>query len=104
MADTLEDSHLIVVDAINAGCSGVSQCADELITDYLVDLDLPAAAETDCLRNSDRQRSTIGSSTKHEVAPPPTRPQVCSLCPAQRQPPRRPRSDEGRRLRTWIRV
>jgi pimeloyl-ACP methyl ester carboxylesterase len=48
MADTLEDSHLIVVDAISAGCLRVSQCADDLITDSLVDLDLPAAAETDC--------------------------------------------------------
>ena len=48
MADTTEDSHLIVVDAISAGCLGVSQCADDLITDYLVDLDLPTAAETDC--------------------------------------------------------
>ena len=34
------------------GCSAVSQCADDLITAYLVDLDLPAAAETDCPRNS----------------------------------------------------
>ena len=48
MADALEDSYLIVVDAISNGCSGVSRCADDLITDYLVDLDLPAAAETDC--------------------------------------------------------
>jgi pimeloyl-ACP methyl ester carboxylesterase len=47
MADTLEDSYLIVVDAISAGCLGVSQCADDLITDYLVDLDTPAE-ETDC--------------------------------------------------------
>ena len=28
-----------------------SECADDLITDYLVDLDLPAAAETDCAAN-----------------------------------------------------
>jgi pimeloyl-ACP methyl ester carboxylesterase len=48
MADALEDSHLIVVDAISNGCSEVSRCADDLISAYLVDLDLPAAKETDC--------------------------------------------------------
>ena len=46
MAEALEDSHLIVVDAINAGCWGVSQFADHLVAAYLVDLDLPAAEET----------------------------------------------------------
>jgi hypothetical protein len=48
MADALEDSHLIVIDARNAWCAGYSQCADDLITDYLVNLDLPAARETYC--------------------------------------------------------
>ena len=48
MADAFEDSHLIVVDAVNSGCLFTSACADELITDYLVDLELPAAAETSC--------------------------------------------------------
>ena len=49
MADTLEDSYLIVVDdQQHAPCAGYSQCADDLITDYLVNLDLPAAEETHC--------------------------------------------------------
>ena len=48
MADAFEDSHLIVVDAVNSGCLVTSACADDLITDYLVDLELPAAAETNC--------------------------------------------------------
>jgi hypothetical protein len=48
MADTLEDGHLIVADAISSGCLGESHCADDLTTNYLVDLDVPAAAETDC--------------------------------------------------------
>ena len=48
MAERLDDSYLVVVDAVGSGCSGASTCADELITDYLVDLELPAAAETSC--------------------------------------------------------
>jgi len=47
MAEALEDSYLIVVDAINSGCWGVSHCADDLVATYLVDLDIPAE-ETNC--------------------------------------------------------
>ena len=47
MAEALGDSHLIIVDAINSGCWGVSQCADDLVAAYLVDLDVPAE-ETNC--------------------------------------------------------
>jgi hypothetical protein len=47
-AETLEDGYLIVVDAPGSGCWRDSQCANDLITDYLIDLDLPAASETDC--------------------------------------------------------
>jgi pimeloyl-ACP methyl ester carboxylesterase len=47
MADTLEDGRLIVVDTVSTVCSGASDCADEVMTDYLVDLDVPAA-ETAC--------------------------------------------------------
>ena len=48
MADTLEDGYLIVVDAPGTGCWRDSQCANDLITDYLIDLDVPAASETNC--------------------------------------------------------
>jgi hypothetical protein len=51
MAEALEDSYLIVVNDNNAWCAGISQCADDLITDYLVNLDLPAATETYCTRD-----------------------------------------------------
>jgi hypothetical protein len=47
MADALEDGRLIVVDAVGSVCSGASECADQLMTDYLVDLEAPAE-ETDC--------------------------------------------------------
>ena len=50
MAESLEDGHLIVVDAVSSGCWGASECAEQLITDYLVDLDVPAT-ETDCAAN-----------------------------------------------------
>jgi pimeloyl-ACP methyl ester carboxylesterase len=50
MADALEDGRLIVVDAVGTVCSGASECADQLMTDYLVDLEVPAA-ETDCADN-----------------------------------------------------
>ncbi len=89
MADTLEDSHLIVVDAISAGCLGVSQCADDLITDYLVDLDVPAAAETDCPTEWPRERSTIGSLRKHEV-------RSATDDPSVGLPPNRPTAEAAR--------
>ena len=48
MADALDDSYLVVADVISSACLGSSQCASDLITDYLVDLRTPATAETDC--------------------------------------------------------
>jgi hypothetical protein len=50
MAASLEEGHLIAIDAVSSGCWGVSERADQLITDYLVDLDIPAT-ETDCAVN-----------------------------------------------------
>jgi hypothetical protein len=47
-AETVEDGYLIVVDAPGAGCWRESQCANDLITDYLIDLDIPASSETNC--------------------------------------------------------
>jgi pimeloyl-ACP methyl ester carboxylesterase len=50
MADSLEDSRLIVVDSVGSACWGTSDCADQLMTDYLVDLEVPPA-ETECPAN-----------------------------------------------------
>jgi pimeloyl-ACP methyl ester carboxylesterase len=50
MADALEDSRLIVIDGVDSLCWGASECADQLMTDYLVDLEVPPA-ETDCPAN-----------------------------------------------------
>jgi pimeloyl-ACP methyl ester carboxylesterase len=47
MSEALEDGRMIVVDAVGSGCWGASECADQLMTDYLVDLEVPPA-ETDC--------------------------------------------------------
>jgi pimeloyl-ACP methyl ester carboxylesterase len=46
MADSLEDSRLIIVENVGFACWG-SECGDELMTDYLVDLDVPPE-ETVC--------------------------------------------------------
>ena len=51
MADALEDSRLIVVDGVDSLCWGASECADQLMTDYLVDLEVPTLEETDCPAN-----------------------------------------------------
>lgn len=47
MAAALEDGRLIVVDADQHTCFGASACADEIIDNYLVDLEVPPK-ETDC--------------------------------------------------------
>lgn len=47
MAATLEDGRLIVIEADQHTCYGATQCADQIIEDYLVDLVVPAE-ETDC--------------------------------------------------------
>jgi hypothetical protein len=47
MAAALEDGRLIVVEADQHTCSGASQCADDIIDDYLVNLTVPAV-ETEC--------------------------------------------------------
>jgi pimeloyl-ACP methyl ester carboxylesterase len=47
MAHKLEDGRLIVVDSVGSVCWGASDCADQLMTDYLVDLAVPPV-ETDC--------------------------------------------------------
>jgi hypothetical protein len=41
MADSLEDGRLIVVDDVGSACWGLSACGDQLMTDYLVDLEVP---------------------------------------------------------------
>jgi hypothetical protein len=47
MADSLEDGRLIVVDDVGSACWGASECGDELMSDYLVDLEVPPE-ETVC--------------------------------------------------------
>lgn len=47
MASALEDGRLIVIEADQHTCYGASQCADEIIDDYLLDLTVPAE-ETEC--------------------------------------------------------
>ena len=47
MASTLEDGRLVVVDADQHTCYRASGCADDIIDDYLVNLDVPPV-ETDC--------------------------------------------------------
>jgi pimeloyl-ACP methyl ester carboxylesterase len=47
MADSLEDGRLILVDDVGSACLGVSDCGDQLMTDYLVDLEVPPE-ETVC--------------------------------------------------------
>ncbi len=47
MADALEDGRLIVVDTVASACAGASACGDQLMTDYLVDLEVPPT-ETEC--------------------------------------------------------
>jgi hypothetical protein len=48
MAAKLEEGYLIVVEADQHTCYGVSECADQIIDDYLVDLAVPAEDETNC--------------------------------------------------------
>lgn len=47
MADTLEDGRLVVVTADQHTGYGVNECVDQLVHDYLVDLEIPAE-ETEC--------------------------------------------------------
>jgi hypothetical protein len=47
MAETLEDGRLIIVEANQHICYGIDECADELIDDYLVDLNAPPEV-TEC--------------------------------------------------------
>ena len=44
---TLEDGRLIIIDANQHTCYGADPCADELIDDYLVNLNAPPAV-TEC--------------------------------------------------------
>ena len=44
---TLEDGRLVVIDADQHTCYGATDCADQIIDDYLVNLDVPPD-ETDC--------------------------------------------------------
>ena len=60
MAESLEDGHLIVVDAVSSGCWGASECAEQLITDYLVDLDVPG--------HGDRLRSQLAGAANAQVS------------------------------------
>ncbi len=47
MASALEDGRLVVVAADQHTCYGITDCADDIIDHYLVDLD-PPADETNC--------------------------------------------------------
>jgi hypothetical protein len=47
MANALEDGRLIIVDANQHICSGIDECADELIHDYLINLNAPPEV-TEC--------------------------------------------------------
>ena len=47
MAATLEDGRLVVVDADQHTGYGVNDCVDDIVHDYLVDLDVPPE-ETIC--------------------------------------------------------
>ena len=47
MADTLEDGRLVVVTADQHTGYGVTECGDDIIHRYLVDLEVPAE-ETTC--------------------------------------------------------
>ena len=47
MAEALQDGRLIVVEADQHTCYGVTDCADNLIDDYLVNLVVPPE-ETTC--------------------------------------------------------
>jgi len=62
MASTLEDGRLVVIVADQHTCYGVSDCADEIINDYLVNLDVPPH-ETDCAAAPDTTGDTTGDTT-----------------------------------------
>ncbi len=47
MAEALEDGRLIIIEADQHTCYGVDPCADELIDDYLVNLNAPPEV-TEC--------------------------------------------------------
>ncbi|HET9665884.1 MAG TPA: alpha/beta hydrolase, partial [Desertimonas sp.] len=47
MAESLEDGRLIIIDADQHTCYGTDPCADELIDDYLVNLNAPPPV-TEC--------------------------------------------------------
>ena len=47
MAESLEDGRLIIIDADQHTCYGADPCADELIDDYLVNLNAPPPV-TEC--------------------------------------------------------
>ena len=48
MAETLEDGHLVVVDANQHTGYGVNRCGDDTVDQYLVDPAAPLAEEIDC--------------------------------------------------------
>ena len=63
MASTLEDGRLVVIVADQHTCYGVTACADDIINDYLVNLDVPPA-ETDCAPTTgDTTGDTTGATT-----------------------------------------
>ena len=47
MAGALEDGRLVVVDADQHGGYKVNDCVDDIVHDYLIDLQVPDA-ETEC--------------------------------------------------------
>ena len=47
MADALDDGRLVIVEADQHTGYGVNQCVDDLVNDYLIDLEAPTDG-TEC--------------------------------------------------------
>ena len=69
MASALEDGRLVVIVSDGHICYGATECADDIIDDYLVNLDVPPH-ETDCAPSS-RDRRHVGR--RRELTAPPIR-------------------------------
>ena len=59
MASALKDGRLVVVVHDGHGCYDVTECADAIIDDYLVNLDVPPH-ETDCAPSPETDDTTGG--------------------------------------------
>ena len=63
MADTLEDGRLVVVTADQHTGYGVNDCVDDVVHDYLVDLEVPTRSLRSCEATARGRGNRLGAAT-----------------------------------------